>query len=255
MKKPLILVCNDDGVFAPGIAALIEVAREMGDVVVVAPDKPQSGSGHGITIGATLRINRIKEEESFAMYSTTGTPVDCIKLAVNEIMPRKPDLLISGINHGSNASINVIYSGTMSAAIEGAMEGIPSVGFSLLDHGIDADFKASQDIARKIAPEVLKKGLPKGVCLNVNIPKLNYAEIKGIKVCHQANGNWVEEFDARKDPSGQDYYWMTGKFMNFEDNDTNDISLLEQGYVTIVPVQYDMTAYKAMEHLSSFNYE
>ncbi len=253
MAKPLILVCNDDGVFAPGISALIEVAKELGDVVVVAPDSPQSGAGHGITINSTLRINKIKVQEGFSMYSTTGTPVDCIKLAVNEIVDRKPDLLISGINHGSNASINVIYSGTMSAAIEGAMEGIPSIGFSLLDHSIDADFRTSQEVARKIAPEVLKHGLPKGVCLNVNIPKVQKEEIRGIKLCRQANGNWVEEFDARKDPSGQDYYWMTGRFMNFDSNMDNDIALLGQGFVTVVPVQYDMTAYKAMDYLSKFD--
>jgi len=253
MNKSLILVCNDDGVFAPGIAALIEVAQEFGKVVVVAPDKPQSGSGHGITISATLRINKIQEEENISIYSTTGTPVDCIKLAVNEIMHRKPDILISGINHGSNASINVIYSGTMSAAIEGAMEGIPSVGFSLLDHSIDADFSASQELARRIIPKILEKGLPKGVCLNVNIPKLQYEEIKGIRVCHQANGNWVEEFDARKDPSGHDYYWMTGRFVNFEENSENDIALLENSYVAVVPVQFDMTAYSAMEEINSFD--
>lgn len=253
MSKPLILVCNDDGVFAPGIEALTEVAKEFGDVIVVAPDKPQSGAGHGITINDTLRIREVKKEQGLEVYSTTGTPVDCIKLAVNEIMHRKPDLLISGINHGSNASINVIYSGTMSAAIEGAMEGIPSIGFSLLDHSIDADFSASKDIARKIVPEILKKGLPKGVCLNVNIPKLHIEEIRGIKVCHQANGNWVEEFDARKDPSGQSYFWMTGKFVNFEENEENDIALLEQSYVSVVPVQFDMTAYKAMEQISNYD--
>jgi len=253
MSKPLILVCNDDGVFAPGIEALTEVAKEFGDVIVVAPDKPQSGAGHGITINATLRIREVKKEQGLEVYSTTGTPVDCIKLAVNEIMHRKPDLLISGINHGSNASINVIYSGTMSAAIEGAMEGIPSIGFSLLDHSIDADFSASKDIARKIVPEILKKGLPKGVCLNVNIPKLHIEEIRGIKVCHQANGNWVEEFDARKDPSGQSYFWMTGKFVNFEENEENDIALLEQSYVSVVPVQFDMTAYKVMEQISNYD--
>ncbi len=249
-----ILVCNDDGVFAPGIQALIESMRKLGRVTVVAPDSPQSGAGHGITLNSTLRINKLKEEENFGMYSTSGTPVDCVKLAVNEIIQKKPDLLVSGINHGSNASINVLYSGTMSAAMEGALEGIPSIGFSLLDHSIDANFDASKVVAEQIAIQILDKGLPWGVCLNVNIPKLGTDEIRGIKWCHQARGNWVEEFDGRTDPSGQKYFWLTGKYELFDEDQENDIKSLEAGYVSLVPQQCDMTAYEVLKEMKSIEF-
>ncbi len=253
MAKPLILVCNDDGVHAPGIEALIEEMTFLGDVVAVAPDGPQSGSGHGITLNSTLRINKIKHEKGLEVYSTTGKPVDCIKLAVNEIIHRKPNMVVSGINHGSNASINVLYSGTMSAAIEGALEGIPSIGFSLLNHSIDADFTTSKQVVRAIAPKVLKEGLPQGVCLNVNIPNLQIDELQGIRVCHQANGNWVEEFDRRTDPSGEQYYWLTGRFDLYDEDEANDIMSLRKGYVTVVPVQYDLTSYETMKYLDKLD--
>jgi len=256
-KKPLILVTNDDGITAPGIRALIEVVRELGDVIVVAPDKPQSGMGHAITIDATLRINKhtiygVKEE-----YSSSGTPVDCVKIAINKILNnKKPDLCVSGINHGSNMSINVIYSGTMSAALEGAIEGIPSVGFSLCNHSIDADFTASKIIAKKICENILKNGLPKDVCLNVNIPPLHIDEIKGIKVCRQARSNWVEELDERKDPGGKTYFWLTGKFVNYEEEKTDtDVWALDNNYVSIVPVHFDLTAHHALAELKKNKYE
>jgi 5'-nucleotidase len=248
-EKPLILVTNDDGVTAPGINALTEVACDFGKVVVVAPDKPQSGMGHAITINSTLRVFKLHEENCAMRYSTSGTPVDCVKLAVNEVLERKPDLILSGINHGSNASINVIYSGTMSAAIEGSMEGIPSIGFSLMNHSIDANFKASKVYARKVIEKVLKFGLEPGVCLNVNIPNLPVAEIKGMKVCNQANANWVEEFDARTDPSGEKYFWMTGKFVHHDKREDTDIKALKAGYVSVVPVQYDLTAHESVKKL------
>jgi len=245
--KPLILVTNDDGVTAPGIVALIEVMKTLGDVVIVAPDKAQSGMGHAITINSTLRISKIKLYGVKEEYSCTGTPVDCVKFAVNKIMHRKPDLCVSGINHGTNMSINVIYSGTMSAAVEGAIEGIPSIGFSLSDNSIDADFTTSKKIVKIIAEKVLKNGLPEGVCLNVNIPKLKSELIKGIKICRQAKANWVEKFDERHDPSGQPYYWLTGHFENFDDKEKDtDIWALENGYISIVPTQFDMTAHKAI---------
>jgi 5'-nucleotidase len=250
----LILVCNDDGVTAPGIRALTKVAKKFGEVVVVAPDKPQSGSGHAITINATLRINKIKEEPGLSIYSCTGTPVDCVKLAVNKVLSRKPDIVISGINHGSNSSINVIYSGTMSAAIEGCLESIPSVGFSLLDHSINANFEASQQVAEIVIEKVLDKGLPLGVCLNVNIPRLNFNEIMGIKVCRQARANWEEEFDERKDPSGNTYYWLTGTFKNYDSGDDTDISALENNYVSIVPTQYDLTAHKTLQLIKDWGF-
>lgn len=247
-KKPLILVVNDDGVMAPGIRNLAAVASEYGEVVVVAPDKPQSGMGHAITINSTLRVNEIKNYDGIKAYSTSGTPVDCVKLAVCKLLDRKPDLLLSGINHGANHSINVIYSGTMSAAIEGALEGIPSVGFSLLDYSIDADFSASKKVAAKVIEKTLKNGMPKGVCLNVNIPKLGFEEMEGLKVCRQANAIWQEELDERKDPMGQTYYWLTGVFKNLDEGIDTDIWALKNNFVSIVPTQFDLTSY---EHFSS----
>ncbi len=252
-RKPLILVTNDDGITAPGIVALIEVMKTLGDVVIVAPDKAQSGMGHAITINSTLRIQKVKIYGVKEEYSCSGTPVDCVKFAVNKIMHRKPDLCVSGINHGTNISINVIYSGTMSAAVEGAIEGIPSIGFSLSDYTIDADFTASKKIVKTIAEKVLKNGLPEGVCLNVNIPKLKSDLIKGVKICRQAKAIWIEEFDERYDPSGQPYYWLTGKFENFDTNETDtDIWALENGYVSVVPTQFDMTAHKAIQEISKW---
>lgn len=254
--KPLILVTNDDGINAPGIAALIEVMKTLGEVVIIAPDKAQSGMGHAITINSTIRINKRNTYDVKEEYSCSGTPVDCIKFGVNKIMDRKPDLCVSGINHGTNMSINVIYSGTMSAAVEGAIEGIPSIGFSLSDYTIDADFTASKKIVKTIAEKVLQNGLPEGVCLNVNIPKLKLELIKGIKVCRQAKANWVEEFDERHDPSGHPYYWLTGKFENLDLNDIDtDIWALENGYVSIVPTQFDMTAHKAIAEITKWEFE
>lgn len=251
--KPLILVTNDDGITAPGIAALVEVMKTLGEVVVVAPDKAQSGMGHAITINSTLRINKVKIYGAKQEYTCTGTPVDCIKFAINKIMHRKPDLCVSGINHGTNMSINVIYSGTMSAAVEGAIEGIPSIGFSLTDQSIDADFTASKKIVKSIAAKVLRHGLPSGVCLNVNIPKLKHELIKGIKICRQARATWIEKFDERYDPNGQAYYWLTGKFENFDakEKDT-DVWALENNYVSVVPTQFDMTAHQAIKEIAKW---
>ncbi len=245
------MVCNDDGITAPGIRNLIEVAREFGDVVVVAPDKPQSAMGHAITINSTLRVHPMRSD-GILEYACSGTPVDCIKLAVNKILHRKPDLLVSGINHGSNASINVIYSGTMSAAMEGAMEGIPSIGFSLLDHSIDADFSVAKHYARIIINQALNDQMPAGICLNVNIPNVSTEMIQGIKVCRQARANWEEEFDERKDPNGKPYYWLTGVFKNFDEGVDTDIWALENNYVSIVPCQFDVTAHKSLEHYKNW---
>jgi len=252
-SKPLILVTNDDGISAPGIKALVEVMQTLGEVIVVAPDKPQSGMGHAITINSTLRIEKVKIHGAKAEYSCTGTPVDCVKIAVNKILHRKPDLCVSGINHGSNMSINVIYSGTMSAAVEGAIEGIPSVGFSLCNHSIDANFNASKKIVKSIAQNILKNKMPKDVCLNVNIPDLEYDKIKGIKVCRQARANWIEELDERLDPSGKPYFWLTGKFDNYDKgkNDT-DVWALDNNYVSVVPTQFDMTAHHVIKKISNW---
>lgn len=248
-KKPLILVTNDDGITAGGIRTLISIAQELGDVIVVAPDSPQSGKGHAITVNNTLYLNKISESE----YSCSGTPVDCVKMAVHEILNRKPDLCISGINHGSNSSINVIYSGTMSAAVEAGIEGIPAIGFSLSDFSWNADFEPTKSFVRKIITSVLENQLPKGVVLNVNFPKLPENQIKGIKVCRQANAMWIERFDKRQTPHGRDYYWLTGEFVNYDKGEDTDEWALANGYVSVVPVQFDLTAHHAIQTLNTWN--
>ncbi len=254
--KPLILVVNDDGITAPGIRELIDVMKEFGDIFVVAPDSPQSGMGHAITLNNTLRAEKVNfGNDDIPEYSCTGTPVDCVKLAVNNLMPRKPDLIVSGINHGSNSSINVIYSGTMSAAMEGALEGIPSIGFSLLDTRREADFSVSKEVVRVIVQNVLSNGMPDDICLNVNIPVVSKDELKGIKVCRQAKGNWEEEFDERIDPNKRSYYWLTGSFVNYDKGEDTDIWALENNYVSVVPVQFDLTAHHSMQNLNTWNYE
>ena len=253
MKKPLILIVNDDGINAPGIRKLISIMNDFGEVVVVAPDGPQSGKGHAITIESTIRCDKvIIDNGPQTEYSCSGTPVDCVKLAVNKLITRKPDLCVSGINHGSNSSINVIYSGTMSAAVEGALEGIPSIGFSLLDYSHEADFSEGERYIREITQSVLNNSLPDGVCLNVNIPKsVDDKKIKGVKICRQAKANWVEEFDEREDPKGRKYYWLTGKFVNYDKGDDTDERALENHYISVVPVQFDVTAYHAISKLNT----
>ena len=253
-SKPLILVTNDDGISAPGIRALISVMATIGEVVVVAPDKPQSAMGHAITINNIMYLNKVsKADDAILEYSCSGTPVDCVKLAVNEILHRKPDLCVSGINHGSNSSINVIYSGTMSAAVEAGIEGIPAIGFSLLDYDWNADFDSAKSFIKQIALETLKNGLPKGVVLNVNLPKLKETDIKGIKICRQANALWVEKFDKRQTPQGKDYYWLTGEFVNNDKGEDTDEWALSQGYISIVPVQFDLTAHHTIQELNTWD--
>ena len=253
-KRPLILVTNDDGIHAPGIRFLIKIMNTFGDVVVVAPDAPQSGMGHAITINDTLYCESIKvtKNEPQKEYTCSGTPVDCVKIAVNEILKRKPDLCVSGINHGSNSSINVIYSGTMSAAVEAGTQGIPAIGFSLLDYSLEADFKPSEKFIKNIVSECLTNGMPKGVVLNVNIPKLSESNIKGIKVCRQANGHWEEKFDKRTNPLGRDYYWLTGKFINKDKGEDTDEWALENDYISVTPTQYDLTAHHAIKDINNW---
>ena len=256
MKRPLILVTNDDGINAPGIRTLISVVKNIGDVIVVAPDSPQSGMGHAITINSTLHSSRITPKNSEIIeYSCSGTPADCVKLAINELMPRKPDLCVSGINHGSNSSINVIYSGTMSAAIEAGIEGVPSIGFSLLDYSWNADFSQSKDYIRKITLNALNSGIPKGVVLNVNIPAVKKSDIKGVKICRQAMAYWIEEFDKRKNPLGQEYYWLTGKFINEDLGEDTDEWALNNNFISIVPVKFDLTAHHAIKGLNQWNFK
>lgn len=254
-RKPTILVVNDDGITAPGIKVLLEEMHKLGRVVVIAPDGPQSGMGHAISIGKPLRLDKVDIYEGVEMYKCSGTPVDCVKLAVDQIFKdQKPDLCVSGINHGLNYSINVLYSGTMSAAVEGAIEGIPSVGFSLDDFSHGADFSHIRTYVRNIATQVLVNGLPKGTLLNVNFPHIENP-IKGIKICRQANGNWVEEFEQRTDPYNREYYWMTGKYDWVDRGEDTDVFAINHGYVSIVPTQFDMTAHYAIQELNSWSFD
>jgi 5'-nucleotidase len=252
--QPLILVTNDDGITAPGIKNLIEVARQFGEVFVVAPDKPQSGQGHAITLNDPLRLRKVDLFEGIEAYECSGTPVDCVKLAKNVLLKnRTVDLCVSGINHGSNASINIIYSGTMSAAMEASLEGIDSIGFSFLDYAYDADFTACKHFAKIIIEDVLAHGMKNCKLINVNIPIGKIDDIKGIKVCKQGEGNWVEDFQVGIDPRGQKYYWLTGKFENSDENKIADINALEDKYVSIVPSGHDLTIYGAIEPMSFLN--
>lgn len=248
-RQPVILVTNDDGITAPGIRNLVEAVKDLGKVVVVAPDKAQSGMGHAITIGVPLRLHKVNIFEDIEAWQCTGTPVDCVKLAVDKILHQKPDICISGINHGANHSINVIYSGTMSAAVEAAIESIPSVGFSLLDYAIDADFTAARQYARLIVEQMLKSDNEKHTVLNVNFPIAKPEEIKGVKICRQAYAKYEEDFLERIDPHGRKYYWLTGEFVNFDEGTDTDVWALANNYVSVVPVQFDLTHYKLKERL------
>lgn len=250
--RPLILVTNDDGVNANGIKHLIEVMRFFGDVVVVAPESSRSGMGAAISVDRPLRAKKLKEEEGYVKYQCNGTPVDCVKLAFNDLVERRPDFLVSGINHGSNSSVSIIYSGTMGATMEGCLHGIPSIGFSLDDYEQDADFSKAKFYVARIFQQVAENGLPPFVCLNVNIPQ---GEIKGIKLARQSAGKWVEEIEKRVDPHQRDYYWMTGRYKNFEQDDPDtDVTAVENQYVSVVPINLDMTCYQSLEMLKSWNF-
>ena len=248
---PLILVTNDDGVQAPGIQALMEMVRPLGRVLVVAPEEGNSGMSHAITIKTPLRLKKIKEEKNLLVYSCNGTPADCVKLSMSELCgSKKPDLLVSGINHGSNSSISIVYSGTMAATIEGCLSGIPSVGFSLLDYSYNADFTAAVKFGRQVAEKVLQEGLTTGVCLNVNIPVMSAEKVKGFRVCRQNKGSWREEFEKRTDPRGSEYFWLTGYFHNDEPEATDtDEWALTNGYISIVPIKVDFTDYNEISRL------
>jgi len=250
MSKPLILITNDDGYNAKGLKSLVDAVSDIGEIIIVAPDRPQSGMGHAITVNEPIRCYETDYFGDVKAYCCTGTPVDCIKMGLYQLNGRKPDLVLSGINHGSNVSTNVLYSGTMSAAVEGALEGIDSVGFSLTDYSSKADFIASQTIVAKITKNVLDKGLKTGTCLNVNIPAVSLNEIKGIKVCRQGRAFWDDTFEKRSDPLGEDYYWLTGSFDSTEKKpNDSDVYYLENNYVTVVPTQFDMTCHSSIEQL------
>ncbi len=255
MKKPLILITNDDGVFAPGLRKLIEIARKIGKVVVVAPDTPMSGMSHAITVKTPLRLRKLAEEKDYIEYSCNGTPVDAMKLGEKIVIQGKPDLVLSGINHGSNASVNIVYSGTMAAVLEASIDGIPAIGFSLLDYSHTADFSSVDEYITKIVKNVLEKGLPEGTCLNVNIPAVKKEEIKGIKVCRQAKGRWEEVFDERTDPHNKEYFWLTGVFKNGDAAKDTDSWALANNYISIVPVHFDLTAHKAISVLKKWKME
>lgn len=242
-EKPVILITNDDGITAPGLRHLVEAVRDLGKVVVVAPDKPQSGMGHAITIGSPLRLHQVSIFDGIEAWQCSGTPADCVKLAVDKVLHRKPDICLSGINHGANHSINVIYSGTMSAAVEAAIESIPSAGFSLLDYSIEADFSATRKYVRLIAEQMLANPIDKHLVLNVNIPNVSAELIKGVKLCRQAYAKYEEDFIERTDPHHRRYYWLTGQFKNFDEGTDTDVWALENDYVSVVPVQFDLTHY------------
>jgi len=242
-EPPIILVTNDDGITAPGIRNLVEAVKGLGKIVVVAPDKPQSGMGHAITIGHPLRLQKVDSFGDVEAWSCSGTPVDCVKLAVDKVLQGKPDICLSGINHGANHSINVIYSGTMSAAMEAAIESIPSIGFSLLDHSIDADFTGARKYANLIVKNMLKRKLDQHLLLNVNVPAVDVNLIKGAKLCRQAYAKYQENFLERDDPNGRKYFWLTGEFVNFDKGKDTDVWALKNNYVSVVPVQFDLTDY------------
>jgi 5'-nucleotidase len=250
MNKPLILITNDDGHDARGIEVLTRLMMQIGDVVVVAPDGPRSAQSNALTVTHPVRFKKLEEREGLIRYSSTGTPTDCVKLALNEIVERKPDLVVAGINHGSNSAINVIYSGTMGAVLEGCENGILSIGFSVCDHSAGADFANFEPYVLQITREALKNGLPHATCLNVNAP---VGEIAGIKVARQCDGRWTKEFEKRMDPHGKAYYWLTGYFENHEpESEDTDEWALNHGCVSIVPTKIDLTAHEAIESIASW---
>lgn len=250
VQKPLILISNDDGIAAKGIAALVNAAKKYGKVMVVAPETAQSGMSHAITARSPLRLRKVKEEENVAWYAVNGTPVDCIKMANNQLLTRKPDLVLSGVNHGSNASVAVIYSGTVGAAVEGTLLGIPSVAISLLDHAANADFSAVDQWVSPIIEKVLADKLPHYTTLNVNIPLLPADKIKGYRFSRVTHGFWKEEMDKRTDPEGKDYFWLTGYFHNNEPSATDtDEWALANGYISVVPVYIDWTNHTLLKEM------
>ncbi|MEM6802543.1 MAG: 5'/3'-nucleotidase SurE [Bacteroidota bacterium] len=254
-KRPRILISNDDGILAPGILNLAEAASELGEISIVAPDSAQSGMGHAITIGKPLRVYEEKLPGGWDGYAINGTPADCVKLATGVLLDNPPDLILSGINHGANTSVSTIYSGTLSAAREGAIQEIPSIGFSLCNFQHDADMSAAKAIAKIVIQEALSQKMPAGQCLNVNIPDLPLDQIKGIKITRQAEGRWTEGFDQRVDPFGRKYYWMTGEFVLTDKNNGTDIHAIEAGYVSVTPITRDMTRHQDLASLSNWSLE
>ena len=250
-----MLITNDDGIHAKGLETLIDIVRPLGEIFVMAPEESQSGMSHAITVKTPIRVSKIREEKGLVIYSCKGTPVDCIKLALNKFLKRHPDLILSGINHGSNASASIIYSGTVAAAIEGCMNGIPSIGLSLLDFSPEAEFNSIIRYAEQIIIRTLEDGIPEGTCLNVNFPANHSGQIRGVKICRQTKGHWIEEFDQRIDPRNKNYYWLTGEFINLEPDaiDTDEWAL-KHNYISVVPVHVDLTSYEALGRLREWRF-
>ena len=248
-EKPLILITNDDGYKADGYRRLIKLMRPLGEVVAVSTLESTSAMGHAVTMSIPLRVNKVAEEDGFTEYLTNGTPADNVKLGKHLILDRMPDLVVSGINHGSNAAINIIYSGTMAAALEAAMDGIPAIGFSLAEYGHHPDFSHVDKFVLRITKKILKEGLPKGVALNVNIPKKSEYPIKGIKVARQAEATWKETYEERTDPFGRTYYWMSGIFLDGDQRSDTDEKALKDNWVAVVPVKFDFTAQELLDKL------
>lgn len=249
MNIPTILISNDDGAGAVGLRKLITIMRRLGNVVAVVSEFPMSGMGHAVTMQQPLRARLVTDESGYKEYITNGTPVDNIKMGKHLLLDKAPDLVVSGINHGSNAAINVIYSGTMGAVLEAAIDGIPAIGFSLDDYGTQARFDHCDKLIEKITLQVLAKGLPKGVCLNVNFPKFTEEGPQGFKMCRQAQARWVESFEERIDPYGRNYYWMGGRFENGDSSPETDLKALAENYVSVVPTQFDFTAHQYVNEL------
>lgn len=250
-EKPLILVTNDDGIHAKGLRELVEVMQLFGEVIVISSEVSMSGKACAITVDHPLRVTPVERIHGVPTYKCNGTPVDSVKLSFNSLLDRTPDYVVSGINHGSNSSISIIYSGTMGAAIEGSLHGIPSIGFSLDDYSSDADFSKAKMVVAKVFQSVVENGIPEFTCLNVNIPK---GKPKGIKICRQAHGKWVEEFEKRTDPHGREYHWLAGHFKNFEEKAIEtDIYALTNNFASVVPVSVDMTSYKTLEQLKQWD--
>lgn len=250
-----ILISNDDGIHAPGILNLIQVAREFGRITVVAPNSPQSGMGHAISVGKPLRIyEESLTDDHLIGYAVSGTPADCVKIATGVIMDEEPDLIVSGINHGYNSSVSSIYSGTLSAAREGALQGIPAIGFSLGNYQHEADMTTARAVARSVIGQAIEQGLRSGQLLNVNIPDLPLDQLKGIRVVRQAMGRWVEQFDERTDPYGRKYYWLTGNFALQDEGDDTDIHALRDGYASVTPMTHDLTAHRELPEITQWTF-
>lgn len=252
-----ILLCNDDGITAPGIQALATALYEFGDVIVVAPESEQSAVGHAITVRDPVRAHEVEfstPHGSVPAWAVSGTPTDSVKLACHELLDERPDLVVSGINHGPNTAVNVLYSGTVSAATEASILGIDAVAISLCDWSA-SDFEAAQEWAQRVVQRVLDGGLPSGVLLNVNVPAVPTHEIQGVRVTRQARSRWEEGFDARTDPDDRPYYWLSGTFVDLDDGQLTDTSAVERGYVSVTPIQHDMTAHETLDSLRAWNWD